>query len=104
MPVMQRPNSRIEVSDPNSVPEVYVSGPFNVMNAGGMVHLTFTTARPDPNDLFRGSATPEFHATVACRLLMPLEMAQQLIRTLGGTVSKAIQPTDMGPGIVIRPN
>lgn len=104
MPVMQRPNSRIEVSDPNSVPEVYVSGPFNVMNAEGMVHLTFTTARPDPNDLFRGSTTPEFHATVACRLLMSLEMAQQLIRALGGTVSKAIQPTDMGPGIVIRPN
>ena len=80
MPVMQRPNSRIEVSDPNSVPEVYVSGPFNVMNAEGMVHLTFTTARPDPNDLFRGSTTPEFHATVACRLLMPLEMALKIVQ------------------------
>jgi hypothetical protein len=36
--------------------------------------------------------------------LMSLAMAQQLIRALGGTVSKAIRPTDMGPGIVIRPN
>jgi hypothetical protein len=40
-----------------------------------MVHLTFTTARPNPNDLFKGSTTPEFQATVACRLLMPIEMA-----------------------------
>ena len=59
MPVMQRPNSRIKVSDPNGVPEVYVSGPFNVMNAEGMVHLTFTTAR-DPNDLFGAVPRPSF--------------------------------------------
>jgi hypothetical protein len=45
MPVTQPPAGRIEVSDPNNVPELFVSGPFNVMSAGGMVHLTFTTAR-----------------------------------------------------------
>ena len=39
MPTMQPPAGRIEVSDPNDVPELFVSGPFNIMNAGGMVHL-----------------------------------------------------------------
>ena len=104
MPVMQPPNGPIDVSDPNNVPETFVRGPFNVMNAGGMVHLTFTTARPNPDDLFKGSTTPEFRATVVCRLLMPMEMAQQLIRTLADTVSKVAQPTGMMPEIVTRPN
>ena len=104
MPAMQPPTGPIEVSDPNHVPEIFVSGPFNIMNAGGMVHLTFTTARPNPNDLFRGNATPQFQATVACRLLMPLEMAQQLFRTLASTVGKPIPPTGAMPEIVTRPN
>jgi hypothetical protein len=73
MPAMQPPTGRIEVTDPNNVPELFVSGPFNVMNAGGMVHLTFTTARPNANDIFHGKTAPEFQATVTCRLLMPLE-------------------------------
>ena len=97
------PTGPIEISDPNNVPEVYVSGPFNIMNAGGMVHLTFTTARPNPNDLFKGSTTPEFQATVACRLLMPMEMAQQLTRTLADTVIKATQPTRTTPGTIAKP-
>ena len=37
MPAMQPPTGPIEVSDPNNVPELYGSGPFNIMNAGGMV-------------------------------------------------------------------
>jgi hypothetical protein len=104
MPVMQPPTRPIEVSDPNNVPETFVSGPFNIMHAGGMVHLTFTTARPNPNDLIKGSTTPEFQATVTCRLLMPLEMAQQLSRTLAGTFSKPTQLTGTMPEIVTRPN
>ena len=39
MPAMQPPTGPIEVSDPNNVPELFVSGPFNVMSAGGMVQL-----------------------------------------------------------------
>ena len=103
MPTMQPPAGRIEVSDPNNVPELFVSGPFNIMNAGGMVHLTFTTARPNPNDLFQGSTAPEFHATVACRLLMPLEMAQQLARTLVESLIKASQQTRVTPEPVTEP-
>ena len=101
MPIMQPPTGPIEISDPNNVPETFVSGPFNVMNAGGMVHITFTTARPNPNDVFKGSTTPEFQATVVCRLLMPMEMAQHLTRTLADTVIKASQPTR--PETVGRP-
>jgi hypothetical protein len=100
MPVMQPPTGPIEVSDPNDVPETFVNGPFNIVKAGSMVHLTFTTARPNPNDLFKGSTTPEFQATVACRLLMPLEMAQQLSSTLAGTFSNAAQPTGTKPQII----
>ena len=103
MPVMQPPTGPIEVSDPNNVSEQFVSGPFNIMNAGGMVHLTFTTARPNPNDLFQGSTAPEFHATVACRLLMPLEMAQQLTRTLADSLIKASQVPPATPQTVAKP-
>ena len=103
MPVMQPPTGPIEVSDPNNVPELFVSGPFNIMNVGGMVHITFTTARPNPNDVFKGSATPEFQATVVCRLLMPMEMAQHLTRTLADTVIKASQLTRATPETVTKP-
>src|SRR5262249_53790997 len=103
MPVMQPPTGPIEVSDPNSVPELFVSGPFNIMNVGGMVHITFTTARPNPNDVFKGSATPEFQATVVCRLLMPMEMAQHLTRTLADNVIKASQLTRATPETVTKP-
>jgi len=100
---MQPPTGPIEISDPNNVSETFVSGPFNIMNAGGMVHLTFTTARPNPNDIFQGSTTPEFHATVACRLLMPIEMAQQLARTLVESLIKASQQTRATPEPITKP-
>jgi hypothetical protein len=89
MPVMQPPTGPIEVSDPNNFSEQFVSGPFNIMNAGGMVHITFTTARPNPNDVFKGSSAPQVQATVSCRLLMPFEMAEQLTRTLADALIKA---------------
>lgn len=104
MPVMQPPTGPIEISDPNNIQEIFVSGPFNIMNAGGIVHFTFTAARPNPKELLEGSTTPEFQATVACRLVMPLEMAQQLSRTLAGSVSKPARLTSMMPETVIRPN
>ena len=83
MPVMQPPTGPIAISDPNNVPETFVSGPFGVTNAGGLVHLNFTTARPNPNDFFKGST--KFQATVACRLLMaslsPPHLADTLIKS-----------------------
>jgi hypothetical protein len=97
MPVAQPPTGPVEISDPNNVPEQFISGPFNIMNAGGMVHITLTTARPNPNDLFRGSTTPQFQATVACRLLMPFEMAEQLTKTLADALIKARQATRPTP-------
>ena len=97
MPVAQPPTGPIEISDPNNVSEQFINGPFNIMNAGGMVHITLTTARPNPNDLFKGSTTPQFQATVACRLLMPFEMAEQLTRTLADAFIKARQATRQTP-------
>ena len=40
MPIMHPPTRPIEISDPNNVPEIFVHGPFNIMNAGGIVHFT----------------------------------------------------------------
>jgi hypothetical protein len=104
MPAMLPPTGPIEVSDPNNVPEIFVAGPFNILNAGGIVHFTFTAATPNPNDLLKGSTTPKFQAVVACRLVMPLEVAQQLSRTLAGTISTAAQITGTMPEIVTRRN
>jgi hypothetical protein len=100
MPVMHPPAGPIEVSDPNNVPETFVNGPFNIVKAGGMVHLTFTAVRHNPNDLFKGSTTPGFQATTTCRLLMPFDMAEQLSRTLAEAFSKAAQPTDTRPQVI----
>src|SRR5262245_25841037 len=102
MPIMQPPTGPIEISDPNNVQETFASGPFNIMKVGGMIHITLTTARPNPNDLFKGSTTPGFHATVTCRLLMPLEMAEQLTRTLADTLIKAAEATRTAPETVTR--
>jgi hypothetical protein len=104
MPAMLPPTGPIEVSDPNNVSEIFVAGPFNIMNAGVVVHFTFTATRPNSNDLLKGSTTPEFRGVVACRLVMPLEMAQQLSRTLAGSVSKAAGQAITVQEIVIRPN
>jgi predicted DNA-binding ribbon-helix-helix protein len=100
MPVMQPPTGPIEVSDPNNVPETFVNGPFNIVKTGGMVHLTFTAARPNTHDLFKGNTTPGFQATVTCRLLMPMETAEQLSSTLAEAFSKAAQPTNTRPQII----
>ena len=67
------------------------------------MHLTFTTARRNPNDLIKGSTTPAFQATVACRLLMPIETAQQLARTLVESLIKASQQARAMPEPVTEP-
>jgi hypothetical protein len=89
MPVMQPPTGPIQISDPDNVAELFINGPFNIINMGGMVQVTFATIRPDADDLFSGSSAPKFRGTVACRLLMPAELAQQLVRTLGESLIKA---------------
>ena len=91
MPVMQPPTGPIEIVDPNNVPELFVNGPFNIINMGGMMQITFTTMRPNTNDLFSGKSAPEFRGTVACRLLMPAELAEQLVRTVADSLIKAAQ-------------
>lgn len=65
----------IEITDPNNVPDVLINGPFNIINIGGMVQVTFTNVRPDDGDLFSGKTPPRLRGTVACRLLMPAGVA-----------------------------
>ncbi len=94
MAIMKPPTGPIEISDPNNVPELFINGPFNIINMGSMVQITFTTVRPDANDLFARNTAPDFRGTVACRLLMPAELAQQLVRTLADNLIKAAQSTE----------
>ena len=89
MAIMQPPTGPIEISDPKNVPELFINGPFNIVNMGGMVQITFTTVRPDANDLFARKSDPKFQGTVICQLLMPAELAQQLVRTLADNLIKA---------------
>ena len=91
MAIMKPPTGPIEISDPDNVPELFINGPFNIMHMGGMVQITFTTIRPDANDLFSRNTAPDFRGTVACRLLMPAELAQQLVRTLADNLINAAQ-------------
>jgi hypothetical protein len=67
------------------------------------VYITLTVARPKPNDLFRASKMPEFQVTIACRLLMPSEMAEQLTRTLADSLINAFQHTRATPRTVAEP-
>ena len=67
MAIMQPPTGPIEISDPKNVPELFINGPFNIVNMGGMVQITFTTVRPDANDLFARKSDPKFQGTVICR-------------------------------------
>ena len=94
MPVMQPPTGPIEITDPNNVPDVLINGPFNVMNTGGMVHITFTNVRPDDGDLFSGKNPPRLRGAVACRLLMPAGVANQLVRTLADVLIQAAQSSE----------
>ena len=97
MPVLQPPSGPIEISDPNNVPELFVNGPSNIMNLGALVQITFTAVRPNVSELFGGNTAPKFRGVVACRLVMPTEMAQQFARALvTSLIAKAEQGEPAG--------
>jgi hypothetical protein len=83
MQTIEPPTTPIEISDPNNISETWVNGPFNIMNLGGTVLITFIVARPDVREIFAGQQTPTFKGTVAARIMMPIQMANELVRILG---------------------
>ena len=91
MAAMQPPTGPIEIADPNNVPEVFVNGPFNIINMGGMLQIILTTIRPNANDALSGKNPPEYRGTVTCRLPMPAGLAEQLARTVADSLIKAAQ-------------
>ena len=91
MAAMQPPTGRLEIVDPNNVPEVFINGPFNIINMGGMLQITFTTLRPNANDLLGGKNPLEYRGTITSRLLMPAGLAEQLARTIADSLIKAAQ-------------
>lgn len=71
--------SHILVVDPDSVPETFVSGPFNCLVTGNFAILTFTCERPVVEKLLAGTAAEiSAEAVVRARLVMPLEGLKNL--------------------------
>ena len=62
--VLQPPSGPIEISDPKNVPELFINGPFNIMNVGAMVQITLTAARQNVGELLGGNTAPKFQAVV----------------------------------------
>ena len=87
MVTTRAPLGRIEISDPNNVVETVVNGPFNIMRIGPMISFTYTVVRPDVTAMFAGDANPTYKGIVAARITMPTQMAEELLRTLGQTLS-----------------
>jgi len=87
MEVIHAPTGPVEISDPNNVPEIVATGPFNIMRMGAMVLFTFTVVRPDTNAVFAGSKNPPYEGVVAARILMPTQMAEELVGVLGQTLA-----------------
>ena len=87
MVTTKTPVGRIEISDPNNVPETVVNGPFNIMRMGAMISFTYTVVRPDTTAMFAGDANPTYKGIVAARITMPTQMAEELLRTLGQTLA-----------------
>jgi hypothetical protein len=83
MQTIEPPTTPIEISDPKNISETWVNGPFNIMNLGGTVLITFIVTRPDIEDIIARKQTPTFKGTVAARIMMPIQMAGELVRVLG---------------------
>jgi hypothetical protein len=95
MPPTPTPTGAVEISDPNNVAELIINGPFNVLNMGAMLQITFTTVRPDISEILKGSTAPKFYGVVAARLVMPREIAQGLIKALTESLaSSAMLPIE----------
>src|SRR5215831_12121711 len=94
MPVMQPPTGPIQC------PRDIRQWPLQYRERWRVGASYFHGCTAKPSDLFKGSNMPGFQATVTCRLLMPMETAEQLSRTLAEAFSKAAQPTDTRPQII----
>lgn len=91
------PARPVEISDPNNVPETVVNGPFNIMRMGAMAMFTFTVMRPDVTAVFSGNKSPPSKGVVAARILMPTQMAEELMRVVAQTLTAGTGPGS-GPG------
>jgi hypothetical protein len=83
---------RPSVRECDTVPDMFVSGPANVMSTGGLVVITLTNVRADVAQLMSGNSSPDLHAVVAARLVMPLANAEELARLLSSIVPSRSAP------------
>lgn len=81
------------VRDLGNVAETLVNGPINMSVTGDLVTLTFTTVRPEVQQMFSGQIK-DSSAVVTCRLTMTFAMLTQLKDLLNKNVQ--VQPVAMG--------
>ena len=88
------------VTDPNSVPETFCDGQFNLSITGGTIAtLTFTHVRPDPKPLFQdGTVRPT--AVVRARIVTTIpnlialrDLLNRMIQTEGAPTTATAGPT-----------
>jgi len=75
--------------DPQHVMETLATGPCNAHISGNLMILTFTTIRPDPEQLFDDATKPNLTSVVVARLAIPLEGAPQVARIIIDLLTKA---------------
>jgi hypothetical protein len=73
------------VNDPNQVPNTLCDGQFNVSIHPPLATITFTTNRPKPGPLFKG--TIDLESIVAARVTMTIPQAASLRDLLGRVIN-----------------
>ena len=92
MKTLDLTNTNVTVKECNSVPEMFVAGPVNVMRTGPLLTVTLTSVRADASQLMGGSSTPDLTAVVVSRLVMPVATAEQLMQGLGQVLQSTAPP------------
>jgi hypothetical protein len=88
--------------DPNHVPEILATGPCNAYVASKMMMLTFTTNRPNPDQLFAGKPDPQVDTVVVARLMIPLDNAPAIADLVIKTQTK-IRENEARPANPLSP-
>jgi hypothetical protein len=83
--------------DPHSVPETVCNGPFNLAISGSLAIFTFTSIRPDPQELLYGASPPKLSAVVTARLVLPVEALTDLRNVIDQTLASQKRPSTGQP-------
>jgi hypothetical protein len=80
--------------DPCNVQETVCNGPFNLAISGNLAFLTFTSVRPDPQEMMYGTGQPNLSAIITARLVLPVEMLKEIRNVIDQTLANQTTPAD----------